>query len=181
MMKLHTLILGTIILLQSTSIWAMGKKETLPPVESVKSVDLNRYIGKWYEIARLPQFFEKDCVGVTAEYSLRTDGKVDVKNTCRKKSCDAQANSAQGTARVMDSETNSKLKVSFFWPFEGDYWILDLDPNYQYAVVGSPDRKTFWILSRTPTLPKTFVDAIVSQFQKQGFELSQLERTQSCE
>jgi apolipoprotein D and lipocalin family protein len=179
-MKIKLILIGIITLIQCTSGFAMGKSP-LTPIESVKNVDLNRYLGKWYEIARLPQIFEKDCVGVTAEYSLRSDGKIIVNNTCRKNSCEAAPKSAPGIARVVDTENHSKLKVSFFWPFEGDYWILDLDPNYQYAVVGSPDRKSFWILSRTPSLSSEFVDRLISQFQDQGFDLSQIVRTQSCE
>ncbi len=179
-MKITHILIGIIVLLHTSAAFAMGKP-SLPPVEVVKNVDLNRYLGKWYEIARLPQIFERDCVGVTAEYSLRSDGKIIVNNTCRKSSCDSPGKSALGVARVVDSQNNSKLKVSFFWPFEGDYWILDLDPKYQYAVVGSPDRKSFWILSRTPTMANEFVDWLIALFQESGFDLSKIIKTQPCE
>ena len=167
-------------LLSTPSSWALGKKP-LTPIDTAQRVDLSQYIGKWYEVARLPQSFEDDCVGVTAEYSLRDDGKVEVLNTCHKHSCDAPGRTARGTARVIDHKSCSKLKVSFFWPFEGDYWILELDPAYRYAVVGSPDRKSFWILSRSSKLPSSLVDSIVAHFGEKGFDLSSLIRTQPCE
>lgn len=181
-MTLQLVALGLITFTLTTSTaLAAGKKPSPPPLNTAESVDLSRYIGKWYEIARLPQWFEKDCVGVTAEYSLRSDGRVNVINTCRKNSCEGKIKTAHGIARVVDTTTHAKLKVSFFWPFEGDYWILDLEPNYQVAVVGSPDRKTFWILSRTPTLPFLSIQNIIDRFVNEGFDLSGLVKTQSCE
>src|SRR4051794_28612420 len=107
----------------SKSLFAMGPHKPLPDLPTYSNVDLNRYLGKWFEIARKPQVFEKDCVGVTAEYDLRSDGRIGVKNSCRKISCGGKLALATGVARVVDSPNNSKLKVSFFWPFEGDYWI----------------------------------------------------------
>lgn len=179
-MKIRMLICAILLTLSTETSWGMAKKQ-LPPVEAVKNVDLSLYAGKWYEIARLPKIFEKNCVGVTAEYALRSDGRVDVFNTCRKKTCEGRSKRAHGIARVVDTQTRSKLKVSFFWPFEGDYWILDLHPDYRYVAVGSPDRKSFWILSRTPTLPEKVTDSLISHFEARGFDLSQLERTQPCE
>ena len=180
-MKIAIFVMSALFLVQSSNLLAMGGQKPMPDLEVVSSVDLNRYIGKWYEIVRLPQNFENGCVGVTAEYQLRTDGKVDVKNTCRRSSCEGKVSIADGSARVVDSKTNAKLKVSFFWPFEGDYWILELDSNYSYAVVGSPDRKSFWILSRTPHFPDSVKQNILTRFQTKGFNLEKLETTQSCE
>ena len=156
---------------------AMGKTKPNLPLDTVSSVDLERYTGTWYEIARLPQSFEKGCVGVTATYQKRSDGKIDVLNTCHQETLDGPSRAAHGTGKVVDSETNAKLKVTFFWPFYGDYWILELGPNYEYSVVGSPDRGSFWILSRTPTLPADQIQGIVSRFTEKSFDLSTLYRT----
>ena len=115
-------------------------------------MDLARYAGKWYEIARLPNRFQRDCAAnTTATYTLRPDGKITVVNECRK--ADGRTKSAKGTARVADPKgPNTKLKVTFFWPFSGNYWIIDLDPEYRWVVVGEPGRDYLWILSREPRL-----------------------------
>lgn len=172
-------ILGILCLFLPPDSFALGKNK-YPDLDVVPSLDLNRYAGKWHEIARLPQRFEKNCVGVTAEYQVRKDGKVDVKNTCLRTTCEGKVSVANGLARVVDPLTNAKLKVSFFWPFAGDYWVLELDPNYSYAVVGSPDRKSFWILSRTPTFSDSLKKEILERFQTKGFSLENLETPMQC-
>ena len=121
-------------------------------VTTVDQVDLDRYLGTWYEIASFPAWFQRGCTGVTAEYSMRDDGMIEVVNSCRKGSLDGKFKQSTGRARVVDTETNAKLKVSFFGPFWGNYWIIGLDPDYQWAVVGVPNHKYLWILSRTPTM-----------------------------
>lgn len=145
---------------------------------TVQSVDLNRYLGKWYEIARITQVFEEGCVAVTAEYSLDGDGDIAVKNSCRKERLDGELKVAHGTAKIVDTLTNSKLKVSFFWPFYGPYWILELGADYEYAVVGSPDRETLWILSRSPRMDNALVDAILARRAAQGFDVSKVDRVE---
>jgi apolipoprotein D and lipocalin family protein len=117
-----------------------------------------RYTGRWYEIARLPQWFEQDATAVTAEYAIEPDGKVSVINTCHKGSPTGPLEQARGTALVVDAPANSKLKVSFLWPFEGDYWILRLAPDYSAAAVGSLNRKKLWLLSRKPTMDTALCD-----------------------
>lgn len=169
-----------LFLVQANLAFAMGGGNPMPGLETVRDVDLNRYMGKWYEIVRMPLSFERDCVGVTAEYAVKPDGKVSVTNTCRKYVCDGKVSKAEGTARVVDPSLHSKLKVSFFWPFEGDYWILGLDSEYTYAVVGSPDRKSFWILSRTPELSESIIQEQLKKFEGLGFKFEKLIRTQSC-
>lgn len=145
-------------------------------VQTVPSVDLKRYIGKWYEIARYPNRFQKDCAGsVSATYTLREDGKVGVLNECRKKS--GEMMSANGRAKIADKNTNAKLLVSFFWPFYGDYWILDLGPSYEYAVVGEPRRKYLWILSRTPVMDEGTFRIVLERLTKQGYDISKLQKT----
>ncbi|HET6933894.1 MAG TPA: lipocalin family protein [Candidatus Angelobacter sp.] len=117
---------------------------------TVRSVDLKRYMGKWYEIARYPNWFQRDCQSDTlATYTLRNDGKVEVVNSCRK--ANGEVKEARGKAKVVDG-SNARLKVTFFWPFYGDYWIIGLDPDYRWVVVGEPARKYLWILSRTPQM-----------------------------
>lgn len=147
-----------------------------PPLEVVESVDLERYLGRWYEIARYPNFFEQDCLAVTADYALREDGNIEVVNTCRKFTLDGEVEVARGVARVADPRTNAKLKVRFFGPFEGDYWIIELDDDYQYAVVGEPSRRFLWILSRTPTMDPAVYDDIVSRLPERSYEPGRLIR-----
>ncbi len=145
------------------------------PVASVAAVDLARYAGKWFEIGSFPMFFQRKCVGdTTAEYALAADGRVDVTNRCR---TDAGVDEATGHATVVEGFNNSRLKVSFFWPFKADYWVLGLDPEYRWAVVGNPNRKYLWVLSRTPQLPKPLLDAALASAANQGFDLSQLRYT----
>jgi apolipoprotein D and lipocalin family protein len=135
-------------------------------------VDLTRYQGTWYEIARLPLFWENKCVAnVTATYTVRPDGKVTVLNQCRKK--DGTETASTGTAEVAGTE-NSKLKVTFFWPFKGDYWILDLDPDYNWALVGTPNLKNLWVLSRTPQLDKPIFDKLIDQARQLGFDTQKI-------
>jgi apolipoprotein D and lipocalin family protein len=148
-----------------------------PPLEVVPSVDLTRYAGKWYEIARLPNRFQRDCAGnVTATYTLRPDGKITVLNECR--TADGRRKSARGTARVADARgPNTKLKVTFFWPFSGNYWIIDLDPKYRWAVVGEPGRDYLWILSREPQLDTELYQQIVERAEQRGFDTGKLLKT----
>ena len=142
----------------------------------VAAVDLSRYAGRWYEIARLPNRFEKKCVdSVTATYTLRSDGKVDVVNRCRK--ANGEYTTAKGKAKIVDKKTNAKLKVTFFWPFYGDYWILDLGPDYEYAVVGAPNRDYLWILSRTPQIDDQLYQRLLAKMATQGFETQRMIRT----
>ena len=127
----------------------------LPPLEPVAHVDLSRYLGTWYEIASFPQSFQRGCTATTATYTLRDDGQIDVVNRCRKGSPDGPEKVAHGRARVVDRSSNAKLEVSFFRPFWGDYWIIDLGADYEYAVAGHPGRDYLWILSRTPTIVRS--------------------------
>ena len=142
----------------------------------VGAVDLSRYAGRWYEIARLPNRFEKKCAdSVTATYTLRSDGKVEVVNRCRK--ANGEYTTARGKAKIVDKKTNAKLKVTFFWPFYGDYWILDLGPNYEYAVVGAPNRDYLWILSRTPQLDEQLYQRLLREMATRGFATDRMIRT----
>jgi apolipoprotein D and lipocalin family protein len=145
-------------------------------LEVVPSVDLSRYVGQWYEIARLPNRFEKKCAdSVTATYTLRSDGNIEVVNRCRKAS--GEFTTARGKAKIVDKKTNARLKVTFFWPFYGDYWILDVGPNYEYAVVGDPSRDYLWILSRTPQIGETLYHQLLTKMAARGFKTDRMIRT----
>ena len=150
---------------------------TSPPTV-VRHVDLDRYLGKWYEIARYPNRFQKACVASTAVYSFREDGRIRVLNECRKESLEGPLRRAEGKAWVVDETTQAKLKVQFFWPFRGDYWIIDLGEDYEYAVVGHPKRKYLWILSRTPHMDTEVYEAILERIIRNGHDPDRLIRTE---
>jgi len=160
---------------------ANGAEEPVPP-STVASVDLTHYAGKWYEIARIPNRFQKDCVGnVMATYKIREDGRIDVLNECQQKG--GTIKKAEGIAKIVDPSTNAKLKVSFvsffgYRPFWGDYWILGLGPDYEYAVVGSPDREYGWILARDPHPDPRIVEEARSVLREQGFDPDRFEQSQ---
>jgi apolipoprotein D and lipocalin family protein len=149
----------------------------LPELTTVAHVDLQRYLGLWYEIAAFPQSFQRGCTASTATYSLRADGRIDVLNRCRKDSPDGPEKVARGQARVVDRTSNAKLEVSFFRPFWGDYLIVDLGESYEYAVVGHPSRDYLWILARTPSLPPETYQAILQRLTAQGYDTNRLVRT----
>ena len=138
-------------------------------------MDLQRYLGRWYEIARYEQSFQKGCEGVTADYALRQDGTISVVNRCRKP--DGSASEARGRAKVVDKQTNAKLKVSFFGPFYGDYWVLDHADDYSWAIVGEPSGRYLWILSRQPTPGEAEVRRLIDRAEGLGYDTSMLLRT----
>jgi len=141
----------------------------LSPLQTVQQVDLKRYLGQWYEIARYPNRFQKGCLESSANYTLRDDGDIEVLNRC-KDSGDGKQRQSKGHAWMVDTTSNAKLKVSFFWPFRGDYWIIELGREYEYAVIGTPTRKYFWILSRTRSMDDTLYAAILQRAKQQGFD-----------
>lgn len=148
-----------------------------PAPATVDAVDLDRYLGGWYEITSFPAWFQKGCTGTTAEYSLREDGKIRVVNTCFDETLEGPKRVAEGRAKVVQDSNGSKLKVSFFGPFWGDYWILGLADDYGWAVVGSPDRDYLWILARTPDLAPDVYASAIRIATEQGFDVSQLRVT----
>jgi len=173
--NLHGLLLGALASIGCAT--TTTSRLDLPELRTVPSVDLGRYLGTWYEIASFPQHFQRGCTGTTATYALRADGEIDVLNRCRKGGLDGEEASARGRARVVDRSTNAKLEVSFFRPFWGDYWIVDLGPDYEYAAVGHPGRDYLWILARTPTLDGAVYQGIVGRLREQGYEVERLVRT----
>jgi apolipoprotein D and lipocalin family protein len=150
------------------------------PLESVANVDLNRYLGRWYEIAKYPNRFERKCDrNITATYALRSDGKISVVNACTTR--EGKLTQSSGWAKVVDQKSGSKLKVTFFWPFFGDYWIIDLGPNYEYAVVGEPGRKYLWILSRIARMDDKLYTEITGRLAAKGYDAAKLERAKQTE
>lgn len=148
-----------------------------PELAVVPSVDLDRYFGTWYEIARYPNSFQEGCFATQATYSRQPDGLIRVVNECRHGGLDGKTRRAEAKAWVADPSTRAKLKVQFFWPFRGDYWIIDLGENYEYAVVGHPKRKYLWILSRTPAMDANVYQGILERLRAAGYDPGRLVRT----
>ena len=146
-------------------------------LETVPNVDLKKYAGKWYEIASFPQRFQKGCNCTTAEYTLTDKDYVIVENRCNRDSINGKESYIKGKAFIVENSGNAKLKVQFFWPFKGKYWIIDLADDYSYAVVGHPNRKYLWILSRTATMNDSTYQAILSRLVEKGFDISKINRT----
>ncbi len=149
----------------------------LPPLQTVARVDLKRYMGTWHEISRYPNRFQDSCESkVTASYNLLPDGEVEVVNSCSE-GVSRKPKVSKGKAWVVDSSSNAKLKVSFMWPFSGDYWIIDIGESYEYAVVGTPSRRYLWVLSRDKALdPRKYV-AILQRIRQQGYDPNLLVET----
>lgn len=143
--------------------------------EPAKSVDLARYAGRWYELARYEQGFQKNCDGVTADYTQRDNGKIDVLNRCRKPN--GKISDAKGKAKIVDTQTNAKLKVSFFGPFYGDYWVLDRADDYNWAIIGEPSGRYLWILSRTAEPTPAELAELIARAGALGYETGYLRIT----
>lgn len=147
---------------------------------TVGQVDLTRYVGSWYEIARFPTSFQDSsrirCEYTTATYTARPDGKITVVNRCRNALDGGKESVAEGTA-YSASPGNDRLRVSFFWPFYGDYWVIGLDPDYRWAVVGAPGRDYLWILSRSAQMTPADYDAALAIARREGFDTAKLQRT----
>ncbi|GAB1234377.1 lipocalin family protein [Ferrigenium sp. UT5] len=158
--------------------WLLPALALAQPPATVAQVDLDRYVGKWYEIASIPQYFQRQCVrDVTAEYALK-HGALSVINRCATAS--GEISEAQGQARIVDTQSNAKLEVTFVnlfgwrYLFGGDYWIIDLAPDYRYAVVGHPGREYAWVLARTPQISAQDLTAIANRLQSNGYDTCSL-------
>ncbi|WP_336812416.1 lipocalin family protein [Bosea sp. MMO-172] len=145
--------------------------------QPAKPVELNRYLGKWYEQARYEAGFQKDCEAVTAEYSRKSDGAVAVVNSCRQGGTAGPLKTAEATARVVDGSNGSKLKVTFFWPIEGDYWVLDRASDYSWSIVGEPSGRYLWILTRGQVLGPYEYAKLVRRAKALGYDTDLLRRT----
>jgi len=156
---------------------AFGFGRPEQPLEVVSPFEVERYLGRWYEIASFPQSFQKGCLGTTAEYALVSPSKVSVTNRCYDESFDGDVRVAHGTARIPNPEEPSKLLVSFFWPFSGKYWVIELGNDYEYAVVGHPNRDYLWVLSRSPFMDEALYDQILDRQAAKGFDVTRLVKT----
>jgi apolipoprotein D and lipocalin family protein len=168
-MKIHLFVIS----LMSMSI--LGCSVNTDVLRTVPEVNLEQYRGLWYEIAAFPQKFQKGCRCTTAEYELTGKNYIRVINKCQKPGKFAMI---EGKAFVVKNSGNAKLKVQFFWPFKGDYWIIELDPEYKWAAVGNKSRKYLWILSRRPTLQDSIFNEILGRLTAKGFDVSKLKKTQ---
>ncbi len=161
----------TTLLLAFTMSLSAQKLETVP------LVDLQKYAGKWYEIASYPLSFQRGCHCTTAEYTVTDKGYVIVENRCNRDSVNGKATYIKGKAFVTKNSGNAKLKVQFFWPFTGKYWIIELPEDYSYAVVSHPNRKYLWILSRTSKMDPAIYDGILARLKQKQFDLTRLQKT----
>ena len=143
-----------------------------------KEVELERYLGRWYELARYDNRFERGCEGVTAEYRQRDDGYIGVRNTCRQGGLDGPARESEGRAKVVAHSGGAKLKVSFWGPFFiGDYWVLDHADDYSWSIVGEPSGRFLWILTRDARPSAALADMLYERAGSLGYETSLLRRT----
>lgn len=152
---------------------AQKNTQTNVDMKVVDSLNIEKYLGTWYEITRFNHSFEKDLVGVTATYSLKKNGKIKVLNQGYKFSLDGKHSEAIGKAKIPNPKEPAKLKVSFFWFFYADYFILELDENYQWAMVSSGENY-LWILSRTPKMENETYQMILEKAKKRGFKVENL-------
>ena len=160
-----------ILMAGATAACAGGPVGNTRVPEPAKPVELSRYVGKWYELVRYENSFEKDCEGVTAEYARLPNDNIEVINTCRERAVDGVVRVAKGEARIDDKVSNAKLKVSFFGPFFfGDYWVLDRSEDYSWAIVGEPSGRYLWILSRQAVLSQAQTDALIARAAELGYD-----------
>jgi len=172
----------TLIFVFIIAFWGFLWAENKPLLTVVAEVNLERYLGKWYEIATIPQRFQKGCVCVTAEYSLNPDGTIKVVNSCRKNSPTGEFRQVTGQAKVVPGSHNAKLRVSFFRPFWGDYWIVGLDSNYEWAIVSNAKGSTCWILVRTPRIDEQLYAQLIDRCHQLGIDTTKLQLTlQACQ
>lgn len=160
-----------VVALLLASLTGCATNRAASSLETVPKVDITRYLGRWYEVARFPASFQEGCRDSTADYALLDDGRVGVVNRCAR---EGTVSEAAGKAKVVDPATGAKLKVTFFWPFYGDYWIVELGENYEYSVVSEPSRKYLWILSRTPIMEEAVLAGILQRLKAKGFDTSRL-------
>jgi lipocalin len=174
MMKKSILILFTAMIFNSVI------PQKTPSV--VSTVDLNRYMGMWYEIARLPNYFERKLKCTSANYTFRDDGRITVLNKGYYLTDPQKSTSARGVAWIPDRNSPAKLKVQFFWPFSGDYWIMELDKEYRYVLVGDPSHKYLWILAREKEMDEQTYNMLLSKAVENGYDVKSIIRVeQNCE
>lgn len=151
------------------------------PPRTVSAVDLPRYAGLWHEVSRFPNWFQDgsrvSCTDVTAAYAPRPDGRIGVVNRCRNAVADGAERSVEGRAYAVEGSGGARLRVSFFWPFYGNYWVLGLSSDYRWALVGDPRREYLWILARDPAMPPADYAAALDIARREGFDTARLRPT----
>jgi apolipoprotein D and lipocalin family protein len=140
-------------------------------------LELERYLGTWYELARFDKFFERGCAGVRATYTRKEDGELKVENSCLEGSLSGKEKVATGRAWVPDPAVPGKLKVQFFWPFSGHYWVLEVADDYSWALVGHPEKTSCWIFSRTPTIAPALYESLLGKLRARGYDTTKLLKT----
>jgi apolipoprotein D and lipocalin family protein len=173
MKTLRALFFAFFILGSFSRAWASGSQPPLPGLAPVENFQVKSYMGDWYELARKPQWFQKNCVCTQARYTLKENGGVSVLNRCRKKTPSGKIKTAKGKARFETEDRSvAALEVSFFLNFYGQYWVIDLDPDYQWALVSNAPGTSLWVLARDPSLPRRKVDALLAKAAKAGIDVS---------
>jgi apolipoprotein D and lipocalin family protein len=173
--RLINSIVGSFLICMGISLTSSSIVEPKIDNSVVKKLDLQKYLGSWYEIARYNHFFERGLVGVKANYSLKDDGTIKVVNSGYKDSLNGKFSQSVGKAYIPDPENEpAKLKVSFFLFFYGDYFVMELDKDYQWAVIGSNTDKYLWILSRTPQMKDELFNELLEKLKKRGYDVSTL-------
>ena len=173
-MKIMSIILSCTALLLAAGCKAENPEFNVTIENTVQELDLDRYLGKWYEIARFDHSFERGLVGATANYSITEDGKIKVVNTGYKDSFDGKFNQAEAKAYRPDENYPGALRVSFFLFFYSDYWVLDLDEDYTFTLVGSKSSKYLWILSRTPEMAPADLQRVLNKAVSLGYNTGNL-------
>ena len=176
-------ILVTVFLLSFFQVFFTASTATSDEAESsnelpvVPLLDLNKFQGTWYEIARTPWIFEDDCYGVIAKYDLKEDGNIGVTTLCQKGSFDGDVAKITGKGWVVDQKTKAKLKVQFIWPFNLNYWVIHTAPDYSHIVVGEPDRENLWILNQNPEMDSNTYQEVLKVIEEKGYDISRVVKT----
>ena len=159
-----------VFIFTSNSAFSFEKKS----LQVVSNLDLRKFEGVWYEIAHNPWFPENNCFATIAHYKLLKGEEIEVTNICRKHGFEGEISKITGKAWLLDSNIKAKWEVQFIWPFTLDYWVIELEKNYTYAVIGEPDKENFWVLNRQPIMDKNILNQIIEKFKIQGYDLSNL-------
>jgi apolipoprotein D and lipocalin family protein len=170
-------LVGASLLLAGCAAMQRGPVGNQAVPQPAKAVELDRYLGRWYEHGRYKAGFQKGCEAVTAEYSLRSDGMVGVLNSCHKGAVDGKLSTAEGKAKIVENSRGAKLKVSFFGPFYGDYWVLDHADDYSWSIVGEPSGRYLWMLTRTPNPDDRTAALLKARVQELGYDWSLVRMT----
>ena len=173
MKKFISIIILFVVLINALVISSLFAEEN-DNLKVVSNLDLHKFQGVWYEIAHNPWFPEDNCFAMIAHYKLIEDNKIEVTNICRKHGFDGEISKITGNAWLVEPMITSKWEVQFIWPFILDYWVIDLEENYNYAVIGEPDKENFWILSRKPIMEKDLLTKIIEKTKMKGYDLSNL-------